>query len=69
MLDVKFLTLTAEPDSSRLERNPWERKGLNCCTPVASRLHASQSLEGTSKIEETTETDIFLAFSVSDDSS
>lgn len=67
--EITCLTFTAERDSSKLERNPWERKGLYCSGPVASRLHASQPLDGTSKIDDTTETDISLAFSVSAESS
>lgn len=68
-LKLRYLTFTAEPDSSKLERKPWERKGLNCSRPVASRQHASQPLDGTSKIEETTEIDIFMDFLVSAKSS
>lgn len=62
-LKRQLLTFTAEPDSSKLERKPWARNGLKCSEPVASRLHASQSYDETSEIEEITETDIFLAFS------
>lgn len=51
----KFLTFTAQPDSSKLERKAWERNGLNFPGPVASRVHASQSSDETSVIEDTTE--------------
>lgn len=57
-----LLTFTAEPDSSKLRRKLCVRKGLNCLGPVESRLHASQSSDETSEIEETTETDTFLMF-------
>ena len=53
----------AERDSSKLKRKLCVRKGLYCLGPVASRLHASQSSDETSEIEETTETDTFLTFS------
>jgi hypothetical protein len=56
----RFLTFTAEPDSSKLERKPCVRNGLYFSGPVASKAHASQSLGETSKIEETTESEIFL---------
>lgn len=58
-----MLTFTAQPDSSKLERKSCVRNGLNFSGPVASTLHASQSFDVTSEIEETTETDTFLAIS------
>lgn len=58
-----MLTFTAEPDSSKLKRKLCVRKGLNFSAPVASRLHASQSFDETSEIEETTETDTFVMLS------
>lgn len=58
-----LLTLTAEQDSSKLDRNPWVMNGLNCLEPDASWQHSSQSLAETSEIEETTETDMFFTFS------
>ena len=57
-----FLTFTAQLDSSKLERKPCVRNGLYFSGPVASNAHASQLLGETSKIEETTETDILLDF-------
>lgn len=60
---MPLLTFMAEPDSSKLNRKLCVRKGLNCLGPVASRLHASQSSDETSEIEETTETDTFAMFS------
>lgn len=55
-------TFAADPDSSKLERNPWVRNGLNFSGPVVSIVHASQSLDETSEIEGTTEIDTFLGF-------
>lgn len=57
-----LLTLTAEADSSKLERKAWVRNGLYLSGPVASKLHASHSVGETSEIEEMTESDILLGF-------
>lgn len=57
-----LITLTAERDSSKLDRNPWVMNGLNCSEPEASKQHSSHSFAGTSEIEETTETDILFTF-------
>lgn len=51
------LTFTAEPDSSKLERNAWVRKGLKLSGSTESTAQASQSAEGMSIIEETTATE------------
>lgn len=56
VLKQQQLTFTALPDSSKLERKPWVRNGLNFSGPVESRLHASHSDEGTFEIEDTAET-------------
>lgn len=55
-----FSTLTAERDSSKLERKPWLRNGLNLSGPVASKLQASHSRDETSEIEEMMESEILL---------
>lgn len=55
-------TFTAQPDSSKLERKSYARKGLKLSAPVASRAHASQSFDDISDIEETVETDTLLGF-------
>lgn len=60
------LTLTVQPDSSKLDKKPWVINGLNCSGPVASKQHASHSLDETSKIEGTTETEMVLTLSESD---
>lgn len=63
ILKCKLLTLIAEPDSSKLERKPCVRNGLNSSGPDVSRLHVSQSLDETSDIADTMETDIILGVS------
>ena len=60
MLNVH--TFTAEPDSSKLERNAWVRKGLNSSGPAGSHAQASQSAAGMSMIEEATEIDTSYGF-------
>lgn len=57
-----LVTLTAERDSSKLDRNPWVINGLNCSEPEASKQHSSHSFAETSEIEETTETDTLFTF-------
>lgn len=57
------LTFTAEPDSSKLERNAWVRKGLNFSGSAGSHAQASQSAAGMSMIEEATEIDTSRGFS------
>lgn len=58
MAQLKEPTFVEQPDSSKLERNAWVRKGLKFSWPVASFAHASQSSEEICKIEDTTETEI-----------
>lgn len=60
---LNFLTFTAQPVSSRLERKPWVRNGLNLSGPAASTLQASHSCGKISDMDETTRTDSFLSFS------
>lgn len=57
-----MLTFTAEPDSSKLERNACVRKGLNFSGSTESTAHASHSAGGMSMIEETTEIDTSRGF-------
>jgi hypothetical protein len=56
------LTFTAEPDSSKLERNAWVRKGFSFSGSAESTAQASHSAEGMSMIEETTEIDTSRGF-------
>lgn len=53
-------TFTELPDSSKLERKPWERNGFNFSGPFISTAQASHSSDGTSEIDETTESETFL---------
>jgi len=43
-------------------RKAWVMKGSNFSGPVASTAHASQSSDGISEIDETTESDISRGF-------
>jgi hypothetical protein len=56
------LTFTAEPDSSKLERNAWVRKGFSFSGSAESTAQASHSAGGMSMIEETTEIDTSCGF-------
>lgn len=56
------LTFTAEPDSSKLERNAWVRKGFRFSGSAESIAQASHSAGGMSMIEETTEIDTSRGF-------
>lgn len=60
---LNLLTFIAQPVSSRLERKPWVRNGLNFSGPAASRLQASHSCDEISEMDETTRTDSFLSLS------
>ena len=63
------LTKTADPDSSRLERKAWVRKGLDFSGPVESSAHKSQSVDETSKIDDATDSDILRGFRAADERS
>lgn len=58
-----ILTFVAQFDSSKLERKPWVRNGFNSPGPEVSRLQAFHSSGEISEIDETTQTDSFLALS------